>query len=54
MRREGYELQVGQATGNIKEIDGEKLSQLKLVIDVPETVSGKAIELVYSAKREIC
>lgn len=47
MRREGYELQVGRPKVIIKEIDGVKCEPIEtLVIDVPETYSGKAIELV--------
>ena len=45
MRREGYELQIGQPQVIIKEIDGKKHEPIEeLTIDLPETVSGKAIE----------
>ncbi len=51
MRREGYELQVGKPEVIIKEIDGVKCEPIEnLVIDVPESYSGKAIELVTQRK----
>ena len=51
MRREGYELQVGQPTVIIKEIDGKKCEPVEeLTIDIPEAYSGKAIELVTKRK----
>lgn len=51
MRREGYELQVGKPQVIIKEINGVKCEPVEnLVIDVPETSSGKAIELVTQRK----
>lgn len=51
MRREGYELQVGKPQVIIKEIDGVKCEPIEiLVIDVPETSSGKVIELVTMRK----
>ncbi len=51
MRREGYELQVGNPVVLYKEIDGVKCEPMEnLVIDVPEPVSGKAIELVTQRK----
>ncbi|MFT4834787.1 MAG: GTP-binding protein [Marinoscillum sp.] len=54
MRREGYELQVGQPQVIFKEIDGIKHEPVEhLVIDVPESVSGKAIELVTKRKGEL-
>ncbi|WP_258104584.1 translational GTPase TypA [Marinoscillum sp. MHG1-6] len=54
MRREGYELQVGQPQVIYKEIDGQKHEPIEhLVIDVPESVSGKAIELVTKNKGEL-
>ncbi len=54
MRREGYEMQVGQPRVIIKEIDGKKHEPIELlVIDVPETFSGKAIELVTMRKGEL-
>lgn len=47
MRREGYELQVGQPKVIIKEINGVKCEPVEeLTIDLPEEVSGKAIEMV--------
>ena len=54
MRREGYELQVGQPQVLFKEVDGVKHEPVEqLVIDVPDEVSGKAIELVTMRKGEL-
>jgi len=54
MRREGYELQVGQPQVIIKNIGGEKCEPIELLfIDLPEDVSGKAIELVTQRKGEM-
>jgi GTP-binding protein len=54
MRREGYELQVGQPTVIIKEIDGVKCEPIEnLTIDLPEEFAGKAIEIVCSKKGEM-
>ncbi|MDR2123334.1 MAG: translational GTPase TypA [Flavobacteriaceae bacterium] len=54
MRREGYELQVGRPRVTVKEIDGVKYEPYEhLVIDVPDAVSGKAIELVTQRKGEL-
>lgn len=54
MRREGYELQVGQPRVIIREIDGVKHEPVEiLTIDVPEEYSGKAIEQVTSRKGEM-
>ncbi|WP_341830896.1 translational GTPase TypA [Sphingobacterium thalpophilum] len=54
MRREGYELQVGQPQVIIKEIDGQKCEPIEeLVVDVPSDVSGKVIELVTQRKGEL-
>lgn len=54
MRREGYELQVGQPQVIIKEIDGVKSEPIEeLVVDVPSEVSGKVIELVTQRKGEL-
>ena len=51
MRREGYELQVGQPKVIIKHIDGEKCEPIEyLTIDLPEDVSGRAIETVTRRK----
>ena len=47
MRREGYELQVGQPKVIIKMVGGEKCEPIEyMTIDLPEEVSGKAIEQV--------
>jgi len=54
MRREGYELQIGQPQVIIKEIEGVKTEPLEeLTIDLPEEVSGKAIEMVTLRKGEM-
>jgi len=54
MRREGYELQVGQPRVIIKEIDGVKCEPVEtLTVDVPEEFSGKIIELVSQRKGEM-
>lgn len=54
MRREGYELQVGQPQVIIKEIDGVKCEPVEtLIVDVPAESSGKVIELVTQRKGEM-
>lgn len=54
MRREGYELQVGQPQVITKEIDGKKCEPIEtMVVDVPAEVSGKVIELVTQRKGEL-
>ena len=54
MRREGYELQVGQPQVIIKEIDGVKCEPVEeLTIDLPETNSGTAVEAVMNRKGEM-
>ncbi len=54
MRREGYELQVGQPQVITKEIDGQKCEPVEeLTIDLPEDCSGKAIEMVTQRKGEL-
>jgi GTP-binding protein len=54
MRREGYELQIGQPQVIIKEIDGVKCEPIEhLTIDLPEEVSGKAVEMVSIRKGEM-
>jgi GTP-binding protein len=54
MRREGYELQIGQPQVIIKEIEGKKHEPIEeLTIDLPENVSGKAIEMVTLRKGEM-
>ncbi len=54
MRREGYELQVGQPQVIIKEIDGVKCEPIEyLTVDVPEPVSGKVIEYVTQRKGDL-
>jgi GTP-binding protein len=54
MRREGYELQIGQPQVIIKEIDGVKCEPVEeMTIDLPETVSGTAINMVTIRKGEM-
>ncbi|WP_406628641.1 translational GTPase TypA [Ornithobacterium rhinotracheale] len=54
MRREGYELQIGQPQVIIREIDGVKCEPVEeLTIDLPEEVSGKAVEFVTLRKGEL-
>lgn len=54
MRREGYELQVGQPQVIIKEIDGVKCEPIEsLSINVPEEYSSKVVDLVTRRKGEI-
>lgn len=54
MRREGYELQVGQPQVIIKEIDGRKHEPVEtLTIDTPENTTGKVIELVSQKKGDL-
>ncbi|PVY41798.1 translational GTPase TypA [Pontibacter virosus] len=54
MRREGYELQVGQPQVIYKEIDGIRHEPIEhLVVDVPEETAGKVIELVSMRKGEL-
>ena len=54
MRREGYELQVGQPQVIIKEINGVKCEPIEeLTVDIPEIHSGKAIEVVATRKGEM-
>ena len=54
MRREGYELQVGQPQVLIKEIDGKKCEPMEeLTIDLPEVYSGTAVDAVTKRKGEM-
>lgn len=54
MRREGYELQVGQPRVIIKEIDGVKCEPIEtLTVDTPEASAGKIIEQVTMRKGEL-
>jgi GTP-binding protein len=54
MRREGYELQVGQPQVIIKDIGGEKCEPIEeLTIDLPDEYSGKAIEMITQKKGEL-
>ena len=54
MRREGYELQVGQPQVIIKEIDGRKCEPVEaLSINVPEEYSSKVIDMVTRRKGDI-
>ena len=54
MRREGYEVQLGQPRVVIKEIDGFKHEPIELLnVNVSEEFSGKVIELVTARKGDI-
>ena len=54
MRREGYELQVGQPQVIFKEIDGVKCEPIEeLTISVPEEFSSKMIDMVTRRKGEM-
>ncbi len=54
MRREGYELTVGQPQVIVKEIDGVKSEPYEtLVVDVPEEFASKVIDLVSRRKGEM-
>ncbi len=54
MRREGYELQVGQPKVIIREINGEKCEPIEqLTVLVPEEFSSKVIDVVTRRKGEV-
>lgn len=54
MRREGYELTVGQPQVLVKQIDGKKCEPFEnLVVDVPQEFSGRVIDLVTQKKGEL-
>ena len=54
MRREGYEMQVGQPQVVFKEIDGKKCEPIEeLTIDLPEEFGGTAVEAVTKRKGEM-
>ena len=54
MRREGYELQVGQPQVIIKHIDGVKCEPIEnLTVNVPEQFSGSVIDQVTQRKGEL-
>ena len=54
MRREGYELTVGQPQVIVKELDGNKYEPYEnLVVDVPEEFASKVIDLVSRKKGEM-
>jgi len=54
MRREGYELQVGQPQVILKEIDGQKCEPVEeLTIDLPDEHSGTAVEAVTKRRGEM-
>jgi GTP-binding protein len=54
MRREGYELQIGQPQVIIREFDGVKCEPIEqLTIDLPDEVSGRAVEMVAMRKGEM-
>jgi GTP-binding protein len=52
--KRGYELQIGQPQVIIKEIDGKKCEPIEeLTIDLPENLSGRAVEFVTIRKGEM-
>lgn len=54
MRREGYELQLGQPQVLYKEVDGQKMEPMEaMTIHVPEHLSGKVIEQISQRKGEL-
>ena len=54
MRREGYELQVGQPQVIVKEIDGQKCEPVELMtVNVPEEYSSKIIDMVTRRRGEL-
>jgi GTP-binding protein len=54
MRREGYELQVGQPQVIFKEIDGQRHEPVEhMVVEVPDEYSGKVIEMATQRKGEL-
>ena len=54
MRREGYELQVGQPQVLLREENGQKMEPIEhMVVDVPEAFSGKVIEMVTQRKGDL-
>jgi len=54
MRREGYELQVGKPQVLVKEVDGKRHEPFELlVVDVPQSYSGRVIELVTQRKGDM-
>ena len=54
MRREGYELQIGQPQVIIKEQNGVQCEPVEeMTIDLPEQLSGKAVEMVTLRKGEL-
>jgi GTP-binding protein len=54
MRREGFEITIGQPQVLVKEIDGKKFEPYEnLVVDVPQEFSGKVIDLVTQRKGEL-
>ncbi len=54
MRREGYELQVGQPQVIVREIDGRKCEPVELLtINVPEEYSSKMIDMVTRRKGDL-
>jgi GTP-binding protein len=54
MRREGYEITIGQPQVIVKNIDGKKCEPFEtLVVDVPEEFASKVIDLVTRRKGEM-
>jgi len=54
MRREGYELQIGQPQVIVKEIDGQKCEPIEeLTVNLPEDVASRVIDMVSRRKGEM-
>jgi len=54
MRREGYELQIGQPKVLFKTVDGERHEPIEeLTVDVPDEYSGVAIDMVTQRRGEL-
>jgi GTP-binding protein len=54
MRREGYELQVGQPQVIVKEINGEKCEPVEqLTVNLPEELSSRVIDMITRRKGEM-
>ncbi len=54
MRREGYEMTIGQPQVILREVDGEKLEPYEtMVVDVPEEYSSRVIDLATQRKGDL-
>jgi GTP-binding protein len=54
MRREGYEMSVGKPSVIVREEDGQRLEPIeRLIVDTPDTASGKIIEILGERRAEL-